>query len=137
MTLGSKLRTEANDLAAGALLARSEAIKRNQPVVLCSSDDEENCGGAWEDGWVVLTVDGDLVHARGATSNGFRNVTDVETITFQPSGVGVIFDPALDPDEPTFILCRQTPTVGGQEREVTISATGRATVARTNNRQCP
>src|SRR3990167_5069797 len=55
MTLGSKLRSQANDLVAGAVLARSEAIKRNAAVRMCVSADGASCiAGGWEQGWVVF-----------------------------------------------------------------------------------
>jgi type IV fimbrial biogenesis protein FimT len=132
MTLGSKLRSQANDLAAGIVLARSEAIKRNQTVSLCASDDEATCSGSWVDGWVVLASGGALIKSHGAASNGFLIKSDESAFVFSPSGVGV----TPVPDTPTFVICRATPTVGGQEREVTLTLTGRATIAATSNAAC-
>lgn len=34
--------------------ARSEAIKRNQVVTICKSNNAETCGGSWTDGWIVF-----------------------------------------------------------------------------------
>ena len=39
-------------------LARSESIKRSRVVTLCKSSDLVECGGEWQDGW-MLFVDGD------------------------------------------------------------------------------
>lgn len=129
LTLGSKLRTQANELAAGALLARSEAIKRNQTVTLCASSDGATCVGAWANGWIVRTTGGAVLRAHGAAPSGFLVKSGVITsIVFQPSGVGTT--------SATLTVCRATPSVGGQERVVSISATGRATVSKTTTGSC-
>lgn len=132
MTLGSKLRSQANDLVAGVVLARSEAIKRNRVVTLCASNDGATCSGSWVDGWVVLASDGALIKSRGAASSGFLIKSAESAFVFSPTGVGVTPAPA----DPTFVICRATPTVGGQEREVTLSVTGRSTIEATSNAAC-
>lgn len=132
MTLGSRLRSQANDLVAGAVLARSEAIKRNQTVTLCASSDGATCTGTWVDGWIVRSSGGAVIQVHGAAPSGFLITSAQASFTFQPTGVGVTPAPA----DPTFVVCRATPSVGGQEREVTISVTGRASVERTNNAAC-
>lgn len=132
MTLSSKLRAQANDLAAGVILARSEAIKRNQTVTLCASNDEATCSGSWPDGWVVLASGGALIKSHGAAPSGFLIKSDESAFVFSPTGVGVT--PA--PDAQTFLICRSSPTVGGQERVVALSITGRATVTATSSAAC-
>lgn len=127
MTLGSKLRSQANDLVAGAVLARSEAIKRNQPVSLCASSNGTSCTGTWSQGWIVING-ATVIMNHAAAANGFLILSDQTSFTFQPTGVGATAD--------TLTVCRATPSVGGQEREVTISATGRASVERTNVGSC-
>src|SRR5688572_9547660 len=53
-SLSSQLRSTANELVAGAMLARSEAIKRNAIVTMCVSSSGTACtGGSWEQGWIV------------------------------------------------------------------------------------
>ncbi|SFP76733.1 GspH/FimT family pseudopilin [Pseudomonas borbori] len=138
MTLGSKLRSQANDLVAGAVLARSEAIKRNQAVRMCVSADGASCiTGGWEQGWVVFhdadddgTLDaGETVLLRHqAAASGFKITGTVDSVRFQGTGVGAT--------QATLTACRATPSVGTQERVVTITATGRASVARTNTGTC-
>lgn len=127
MTLGSKLRSQANDLVAGAALARSEAIKRNQPVSLCASSNGTSCTGSWSQGWIVITG-ATVIMNHGAAANGFLVLSDQTSFTFQPTGVGATAD--------TLTVCRATPSVGGQERVVSVSATGRASVERTNTGSC-
>ncbi|MBF7730245.1 GspH/FimT family pseudopilin [Pseudomonas sp. N040] len=128
-TLGSKLRAQANDLSMGAVLARSEAIKRNQVVNLCASSDGSSCSGGWADGWIVVSSDGTVIQSHPAAATGFVIDADATNIAFQPSGVGSTAT--------ALTICRQSPTAGSQERVVSISATGRASVAKTAAGSCP
>lgn len=140
MTLGSKLRSQANDLVAGAVLARSEAIKRNAFVRMCVSADGASCiAGGWEQGWVVfhdadddgvLDVGETVLLRHHAAPSGFKitGTGALASVRFQPTGVGAT--PA------TLTVCRATPSVGGQERVVSISLTGRASVTTTNTASC-
>lgn len=131
MTLSSKLRTQVNDLAAGVALARSEAIKRNQQVSLCASSNGTSCTGTWGQGWIVISG-ATVILRHGPAASGFLINAGTTSFTFQPSGFGVTPTPA----SPTFVICRATPSVGGQERQVTISTTGRTTIGRTNLGAC-
>lgn len=45
---------EVNVLVSLVYLARSEAIKRNSVVTICKSNDAEQCGGSWSDGWILF-----------------------------------------------------------------------------------
>lgn len=131
MTLGSKLRSQANDLVAGAVLARSEAIKRNSVVRMCVSADGASCiAGGWEQGWVVFhDVDDDGAMDAGeavllqhqAAAAGFKITGTVASVRFLPTGSGAT--------QASLLVCRATPSVGTQERVVSISLTGRASVA--------
>lgn len=119
--LGSKLNTLANNFVASAQLARSEAIKRNAAVTLCASSNGSTCTGAWGDGWVVR-AGGAVIFRQIALPTGFRLSGDVTSIVFQPTGVGAT--------SAKLTLCRATPTIGSQQRTVTVSATGRPGVAK-------
>lgn len=136
-SLSSRLRSHGTSLVASAQLARSEAIKRNAPMRLCVSSNGTSCGtGNWEQGWIVLTGttgSGTLVHRQTAIAGGYvidskNSGTDVDVVTFQPSGVGST--PA------TLRICRVSPSVGGQERVVKITATGRTSVEKTFDGSC-
>ncbi len=130
VTLGSKLRSQANDLAAGALLARSEAIKRNQPVTFCASANGATCAssGGWHQGWIVRSSGGTVILAHPAAANGFLITGSVISISFQPNGVGAT--------QTALTVCRATPSVGSQERVVSISLTGHTSVTKTANASC-
>lgn len=127
-TLNSKLRATANNLSAAVMLARSEAIKRNAATQLCPSDNDSSCSGDWEDGWIVIASDNTVVHREGPVPEGFKVNTTATTLSFDPSGVG---STAAD-----FTICRATPSVGSQERVVTVTATGRPSVTRTETGSC-
>jgi type IV fimbrial biogenesis protein FimT len=50
----NRATAQANALVGSLMLARSEAIKRNAPVVMCRSNDGASCAGSdWEDGWIL------------------------------------------------------------------------------------
>ena len=50
----NRATTQANALVGALMLARSEAIKRNAPVVLCRSNTGTSCAGSdWADGWIL------------------------------------------------------------------------------------
>lgn len=129
-TLGSKLRSYANSLVAGSRLARGEAVKRNTVVTMCPSANGTSCAsGGWEQGWVVL-AGATVLYSQQATVDGF-NITEsagVDNLSFQPTGIGTT--------QATFTICRESPSVGSQERVVTISATGKPSVTKTTAGAC-
>jgi type IV fimbrial biogenesis protein FimT len=127
----SQLRSVANNLVGATQLARSEAIKRNAVVTLCVSAGGTACEtGNWQKGWIVLSGT-TVLHHELPTPTGYR-VTPTggaTVLNFQPSVVGATVE--------TFTICRLTPKVGSQERVVTVSATGRASVKTTTSGVCP
>lgn len=59
----NQLVAATNELISALHVARSEAIKTNSRVTICSSDDGATCSGDddWTDGWIVFVdADGDL-----------------------------------------------------------------------------
>jgi type IV fimbrial biogenesis protein FimT len=98
---------------------------------LCVSSDGRTCGtGNWQQGWIV-TVGGIVLHSEPAAPVGYRVTPAAGSValTFDATGLGA------SPD--TFTICRQTPTAGPQERVVTITAAGRASVQTTTTGVCP
>lgn len=127
--LGNKLRSYANSLVAGTHLARSEAIKRNTQVTLCVSSNGTSCGtGGWEQGWIVRATDGTVIQRQQALPAGFKVTGGPDNLAFRPSGIAAT--------TAIFKICRATPTVGGQERLVSVSATGRPSVSTTKTGSC-
>ena len=128
-TFSGKLRAYSNEVVASAVLARSEAIKRNQVVTLCVSTNGTSCvSGSWESGWIVLTTGGEVVHRQQPITDGFKVIGTVDRIDFQASGVGSTIA--------TLKICRASPSLGDKESEVTISATGRTAVERKASSSC-
>jgi type IV fimbrial biogenesis protein FimT len=129
-SLSSQLRSSANNFIATANFARSEAIKRGTAVTMCVSTDGSSCAsGGWEQGWIVSSGTTVLQHQSAAPS-GFKMsaIGNIASLSFQAIGVGAT--PA------TLTVCRATPTVGSQERVVTLDATGRAWLRVTTNGVC-
>ena len=130
----TKLKSYANEVVASIYLARSEAIKRNSDMKLCVSNNGTSCtgGGSWEQGWIVVMDDpnGPVVKHQQALSSGIIlfELASFSTITFQPSGV-------VSPSA-TLKLCQQTPSVGIEEKLVTVSVTGRPRI-QTKTDGCP
>ena len=50
----NRLTGQTNELVTAFQFARSEALKRADPVTVCSSSDGEDCGGSWNEGWMVI-----------------------------------------------------------------------------------
>jgi type IV fimbrial biogenesis protein FimT len=138
--LGNKLASFANRFLASAQLARSEAIKRNAVVRLCASANGVACagGGTFQQGWVVFhdanndgVVNGGetVIQVEQALSDDYHFTSNAGYgLAFQPIGAGAT--------AAVMTLCRATPSAGRQERRVTLSATGRASVETTRTGTC-
>ncbi len=50
-----RLAGQINTLVGHLALARSEAVKRHVPVIICSSNNQATCSGTWDDGWIVFS----------------------------------------------------------------------------------
>lgn len=138
--LSNRLTSFANHFVASATLARGEAIKRNAAVKLCRSSNGTACAasGGWQQGWIVFNdLDDDgtldsaetLIQRQQALAADYSFTGNVYVIAFQSVGVGAT--------NATLKLCRATPSAGSQEREVTVSATGRVSVIKKTTGVCP
>lgn len=136
--LASKLRSQANGIVASAVLARNAATL-GAPVTLCvPNSDWSDCGtGGWEQGWLVLTKKTSVVpnvitiidrHVAAPTGIKITEASGATAMSFTPTGGGAT--------SITLKICRNSPTVGSEERMVMISATGRATIAKTTTATC-
>lgn len=133
--LGSKLGAQANSLVASVTLARSEAIKRNARTKLCIPDSTfaacaASSTAGWEQGWIVISGT-TVIQRQQAAPGGFSiaESTGAVSIDFMPDIVRAT--------QNIWKICRAAPSVGNQERVVTVSITGRPTIARTTNGVCP
>ena len=127
--LSNKLASYANNFVASAQLARSEAIKRNATVTLCRSADAATCAtsGGWQQGWIVKSGT-TVIQQQAALSSDYLLTGNVYSVAFQASGAGAT--------SATLKLCRATPSPGAQDRDIKISATGRASVSKTTTGVC-
>lgn len=115
--LNTRISTQANDLVSSLNLARGEAIKRGTSIKICSSDDQASCGGAWEDGWIVITNDdAELIRAYGALKG--TSTLSGSTVTYTSSGF------LSGGAQTTFTLCDNNET-NEEGRQIIITATGR------------
>jgi type IV fimbrial biogenesis protein FimT len=128
--LSTRLSAYATALVSGSQLARSEAIKRNAPVTLCTSANGTSCSttGQWETGWIVLSGTR-VLQSQPAAADGYRlrDAGGASAITFEATGVGT--------SQGKITICRATPSAS-QSRMVSISATGRTSVIRSNDATC-
>lgn len=124
------LTSQARDLMGGVILARSEAIKRSQAMTLCASSNAATCtDDSWSKGWIVISsLDNTIIHKHKAVPDGFMINSPLKRITFSASGLGATMA--------TLTICRATPTVGRQERVVSIGATGRPSMTKTETGTC-
>ena len=75
-TLNSRMTGAANDLISAFHLARSEASRAKATITICASANsmapEANCGGTWDQGYIVFVdTDGDIARS-GATETVLR-----------------------------------------------------------------
>ena len=82
-TANSRLSSTANDLHASFQLARSEAARSKTNITICASANAltaaANCGGTWDQGYIVFVdEDGDLNRA-GATETVLRAHGEIAT----------------------------------------------------------
>jgi len=133
--LSSYAVTHTNDFLSSLNLARSEAIKRGQRVVVCKSLNNicQASLPGWEQGWMVfvdsnntalldsnefpLRVHGPL--KGGDTLRGNQNVSSY--ISYSPDGTTKLKSGAFQAGTLTFGLC-----VHHKKNEIVISSSGRA-----------
>lgn len=151
--LNAKLRSQANTFLGSLHLARSEAIKRNQRVVVCKSPDGATCaddGSAthWEQGWIVFEdTDNDgvrdggeiLIQRQPPLDSRFvlaGNSSVQDYISFHPSGTTMPTGGGFQAG--TVTLCRSTPTFSPEGRQIIISSVGRMRIEAVDNlTNCP
>ena len=135
-----RLSAATNSLLTDIMLARSKAVERNQPVIICASDDQATCtNGGYEEGWIVAVdtdsdgtgdeiikvqqaIEGNVVYDQGGAG---LSVISFDSRGFLPTGANTgtisICDDRTDPDD--------------FAHTISLSATGR--VSRGANPACP
>jgi type IV fimbrial biogenesis protein FimT len=142
-----KLSAASNDLLSGLHLARSEAIKRNSPVVLCKSADGVSCAstGGWEQGWIVfhdannnsLREPSETIILRELPLSASLRLTGnqhvARYVSFAPSGATKLVGGGFQAG--TLTVCRQS-QLGGEARLIVLNAVGRPRVQRSAVSSC-
>jgi len=93
----NRMAAEINQFVTVLHLARSEAVKHGQRVLLCPSSDGHTCGNSkeWVNGWILFASkdrehdkDEPLLQAGSPTSPGIRMTSSNfrKRIVYQPSG---------------------------------------------------
>jgi len=93
----NRMAAEINQFVTVLHLARSEAVKHGQRVLLCPSSDSFNCGNSkeWVNGWILFASedrehnkDEQLLQAGSPISPGIRMTSSNhrKRIVYQPSG---------------------------------------------------
>ncbi len=123
-----RLTSASNNLLADIMLARNKAVERNQPVIVCASNNQANCVGDFEDGWIVtIDTDGDgagdqIIKIMQETTGG---------ITYMQQGLAIItFDSRgflpTGANTGTISICDDRPNPDDYAKTISLSATGRA-----------
>jgi len=97
----NRMTAQANSFLTAFQLARTEALKRQDPVSVCPSSDGATCAGDWEDGWIVF-VDG---NASGSTTTSVDEVLQIWN--------GLEGEASNEGDDPGFIRYLSGGTVDG------------------------
>jgi len=136
----SRLNSYVNTMLSNLSLARSEAIKRNGRVVVCTSSDGASCdnSGDWNQGWIIFAdIDNDasrddgedLIHAMPSLQTGYSfsgNANVSNYISFDSQGMTKLTNGAMQAG--TVTLCPEAPAVGGIGRQLILSSSGRARI---------
>jgi type IV fimbrial biogenesis protein FimT len=136
LTRSNQRASAINELVATLHVARSEAITRNAPIVVCPSDDGRTCAPvAWETGWIrFVDSNGDYRANEGETVLGANpQVAGLEIRTddfdtafgFEPSGRVAAPDGRHDGGDFTF--CASGNNTDAQV--VSVSALGQPVLA--------
>ncbi|MGI5309100.1 GspH/FimT family pseudopilin [Rheinheimera sp. WS51] len=139
---GNRLTGQANEILAALILARTEAIKQNQVMVLCHSSDATNCSAApstgWK-GWLVMREGGGIVIANGQiNANRITTLASLslssasDSIRFTPQGLArTATNGALNG---TIRVCMSS--VDNNVRDIVLRSGGRAHVNSSSAASC-
>jgi type IV fimbrial biogenesis protein FimT len=132
----NRISTQVNILRTSLELTRSAAIKENQHVVICKSEDREMCTrqGEWDQGWIIF-VDQDhdrrrsederLVFVQDGLPEGtilkYRAFGSRHYVAYRPVG--------FTRTNGTFTICN--PAVPDRSKALILSKTGRVRLSKT------
>ena len=133
----SRMNGEANEFLTMLNFTRSEAVKRNGTVSMCSSANGTGCAnsGNWAQGWIVFVdLDGNggfasdsdtILRVHGALNEQSSlagtltgTATAATNVSFLPDGRAMLS--GGPPHNGTFVLCTSGETVAGRQITVTL-----------------
>lgn len=132
----NRVETYRTDLISDISFARQEAITRNQPITLCSSDDGASCllAADWTAGWIVFVdqdgvagvVDGadEVLKIHAAINAGDKLQSTEDYFQFNSRGWLVV------PGANTDVTLTIDSVSGGHIRGVLVMVSGRALASR-------
>ncbi|SEI46880.1 type IV fimbrial biogenesis protein FimT [Allopseudospirillum japonicum] len=128
--LNNRMSAYTSDLVHSLALARTEAIKRAVPIQVCASSDASTCSdnGDWSQGWIIRTLDGDIIQSLPALNEQSSLNAGAASLTFQANGY-------LQGTGTQFNLCddRGTPDA----KVIQVNALGRAYQDASLTASCP
>jgi type IV fimbrial biogenesis protein FimT len=140
VVLNNRRVSVSNDMAYSIQLARSEAITRNQRVIVCASENGSTCASAsdWTDGWIAFNdANGDkapggtgesiLLHSTGTGGITITPVTFTDSFTYRPNGRVMGASVAASTGE--FVFCDRRGA--DHARVLSIRASGRPILSET------
>ncbi len=141
----SKLTAASNALLSSMHLARSEAIKRGNRVVLCKTSDGLVCAerGGWEQGWIVFhdtnnngerernEVVIQRIQPLAASLRLTGNATVARYVSFLSTGGTKLIGGGFQAG--TLTVCNQS---AGQARQIVLNAAGRPRIQKVSATSC-
>jgi type IV fimbrial biogenesis protein FimT len=138
VVLNNRRVSVSNDMAYSIQLARSEAITRNQRVIVCASTNGSGCASAsdWSEGWIAFNdVDDDqapdstgeaiLLASTGKDGISITPVTFTDSFTYRPNGR--VMGASVGANTGEFIFCDRRGSK--HARVLSIASSGRPSLS--------
>lgn len=118
----NRISAMSNQLVSALSLARSEAVKRSETVTFCATTNGTTCAAStnWQTGWIILDAGNNILRRWDALKGNTTLTGSAAQIQYLSTGF-------LNTAE-TFQL-RTSDCVGEEGRDISISVTGRPSVA--------
>lgn len=126
---GRAVYTQISDFSSSLRLARTEAIKRGRPVVMCRSNDTQaaapvcDTGATWNTGWLIMQGDNLIrTQARYRDSGGIVSEAGLDSITFTATGIAPATSEAIFTFQPPLPTTHSSYT--SLTKKICVSVTG-------------
>lgn len=121
MITASRLSAATGELVTALQLARSEAVRRNAPVTICSSADGTTCSGSGDwSRWIVTGRDN-----TAGTIDAIRDRSANPELRLSGPGAGIQFNPSgLIRAQQGLTVCAPTNNVADNQRVITVLISG-------------